>query len=176
VSNAIAAVQPVVRRSRAADEFSRECAELFGQAAQMFGVPPSVGQIYGLLYSSPEPLCFSEIFQRLKISKGSASQGLNLLRSLGAVGVAAPEGGNGRREYFSPELSLRKLLRVMLDKRVSPMAGRAPERLARLRHSIEGAEGKERRFLSSRVKQLDAWHRRLKAVVPVLVALLGPRS
>jgi hypothetical protein len=57
---------------------------------QIFGVPKSVGQIYGLLYASPEPLSFSDIVVRLGISKGSASQGLRLLRSLGAINVAEP--------------------------------------------------------------------------------------
>ena len=57
---------------------------------QIFGVPKSVGQIYGLLYASPLPLGFSDIVERLEISKGSASQGLQLLRSLGAVKLAEP--------------------------------------------------------------------------------------
>lgn len=55
---------------------------------QVFGVPKSVGQIFGLLYASPEPLVFSDIVVRLEISKGSTSQGLQLLPSLGAINVA----------------------------------------------------------------------------------------
>jgi DNA-binding transcriptional ArsR family regulator len=176
VSTAIKAVQPVVPRSLAADEFSRECVEFFGEAMQLFGFSPSVGEIYGLLYASQEPLSFSDIFERLDISKGSASQGLNLLRSLGAVHTVAPVDANGRREYFSPELSLRKLLRVVLDERVSPLAGKSAGRLARLRQLADGAGGRERKFRLGRVQQLETWRRRLKAVVPVLGTLLGPKT
>jgi hypothetical protein len=69
-------------------DFQNECATFFSEVVQVFGVPKSVGQIYGLLYASPEPLSFSDIVERLEISKGSASQGLQLLRSLGAIKVA----------------------------------------------------------------------------------------
>ena len=54
--------------------FARECAQFFEETVRLFGVPPSVGQIYGLLYASPEPLSFTDIVERLEISKGSASQ------------------------------------------------------------------------------------------------------
>ena len=156
MSTAIKAVQPVVPRSPVADEFSRECVEFFGGAVQLFGlVPPSVGQIYGLLYASPEPLSFSNIFERLGVSKGSASQGLNLLRSLGAVHTVAPIDTNGRREFPPPELSLRRLLRGILDERVSPLAGKSAGRLARLRQLADGAGGKERKFRLGRVQQLE---------------------
>jgi DNA-binding transcriptional ArsR family regulator len=60
----------------------------FSEVVQVFGVPKSVVQIYGLLYATPDPLSFSDIVERLDISKGSASQGLQFLRSLGAVNVA----------------------------------------------------------------------------------------
>lgn len=166
----------VSSRPNAIDEFCCESVEFFGEAAQLFGVPPSVGQIYGLLYSSQTPLSFSDIFERLNISKGSASQGLNLLRSFGAVYTVAPVEPNGRREYFSPELSLRKLLRGVMEERVNPLAGKSARRLTRLREFVEGAEGKERKFRLGRVQQLEIWRRRLKTVVPVLIALFGPKS
>jgi DNA-binding transcriptional regulator GbsR (MarR family) len=158
------------------DAFARECVAFFGEAVQIFGVPPSVGQIYGLLYASDTPLSFSDIFGRLAISKGSASQGLNLLRSLGAVHSVVPVATNGHREYFSPELSLRKLLRGVLDERVGPLAGKYVERLDRLRAVVEVSAGKERRFRLNRVQQLETWRRRLRGVMPLLVTLLGPKS
>jgi DNA-binding transcriptional regulator GbsR (MarR family) len=177
VSTASNAVQAIVQRSPGADEFSRACVGFFSEAVQLFGlVPPSVGQIYGLLYASPEPLSFSDIFEQLDISKGSASQGLNLLRSVGAVYTVAPVDANGRREYFSPELSLRKLLRGVLDERVSPLAGKSAGRLAHLRELADGARGRERKFRLSRAQQLEIWRRRLKTVVPVLGTLLGSRA
>lgn len=84
----------VVRTHR---EFERECVEFFAEIVQLFGVPKSVGQIYGVLYASPVPLSFSDIVEELEISKGSASQGLQLLRSLGAINEAKSDEQRAKR-------------------------------------------------------------------------------
>jgi DNA-binding transcriptional regulator GbsR (MarR family) len=153
-------------------EFSRECVKFFGEIVQIFGVPPSVGQIFGLLYASPEPLSFSDLVERLEISKGSASQGLQLLRNLGAV--HAVENSEGRREYFEPELSLRQLVSGVLRERIAPMAAAGGDRLERLRKLAE-QDGQADDFCLDRVEQLETWRRRLRTVLPVLTTLLGPK-
>lgn len=162
--------------TRAHRDFERECVELFTEVVQVFGVPKSVGQIYGSLFSSPEPLSFSDIVERLEISKGSASHGLQLLRSLGAINVAenstrASGADASRRDYYEPELSLRKLMSGVLQERVTPLAAIGTERLMRLRALAEGND-----FHLDRAKQLETWRRRLRTVLPVLSALLGPKS
>ena len=221
--------------------------ELFADIVSALGIPKSIGQIYGLLYASATPLSFSDIIERLEISKGSVSQGLQLLRSLGAINVADPklkalsdkrEAGFGeakgeglraksqersgkagaggrmpvagggrahsaplapsplplasgssplaltplplasdasRREYFEPELSLRKLVAGVLRERVTPFATASTERLARLRELADRENGTGKHYLD-RVKQLESWRRRLKTVLPVLGALLGPKN
>lgn len=187
--------------------------EFFAEVVQHFGVPKSVGQIYGLLYASPVPLSFSDIVERLEMSKGSASQGLQLLRSLGAINVADAKSqaqsmrseipsvrkqSTGvspmalgslpfshsaslsvadapRREYFEPELSLRKLMSGVLQKQLAPLATTSATRLTRLRELAEQVtEGND--FYLDQAKQLNIWRKRLKTVLPVLSALLGSRS
>jgi hypothetical protein len=162
-------------------------------------VPKSVGQIYGLLYASPEPLSFSDIVEQLEISKDSASQGLQLLRSLGAIktvdkqppasslqppALAASKlgtsvGGSSanalRRDYYEPELGLRKLVSGVLQERVSPLATAGVERLSRLRELAE-RDGEGSDFRLDRVKQLETWRRRLRTVLPMLTVLLGPKN
>lgn len=181
----------------------------FSGVVQVFGVPKSVGQIYGLLYGTPEPLSFSDIVERLEISKGSASQGLQLLRSLGAVKVAegkqneesdrletagavAPGllpnadhspypfhlhphsvGESPRRVAYEPELSLRKLVSGVMQERISPLAAAGTDRLGFLRE-LARTDGEAGDFYLDRVRQLESWRRRLRAVLPVLTMLLGP--
>ena len=174
--------------TRTQKAFQAECVELFGEVLQLFGVPKSVGQIYGLLYASPVPLCFSDIVEQLNISKGSVSQGLQLLRSLGAIRLLEQADVRNsahllvslpviatRRDYFEPELSLRKLMSGVLRERLMPLATTGSGHLARLRELAE-RDGSRGRFYLDRVKQLETWRRRLKAVLPVLTALLGPKS
>ena len=161
-------------------------------------MPKSVGQIYGLLYASPEPLGFSDIVVRLEISKGSASQGLQLLRSLGAIRLADglddrehshshlhfpphshsdshSQANASRRAAYEPELSLRKLVSGVLQERITPLAVAGADRLARLRELAE-QDGEGNDFYLDRAKQLNAWRRRLKTVLPMLSMLLGPKG
>jgi HTH-type transcriptional regulator, glycine betaine synthesis regulator len=148
-------------------EFARECVEFFAEVVQVLGVPRSVGQIYGLLFASPDPLSFTDIVERLAISKGSASQGLQLLRSLGAVqGVSTAE---DRRELFVPELGLRKLVGGVLREKVEPLVNDGGARLRRLREHARGQRGTPAgKFCLERVEQLETWRRQMGLLLPVL--------
>jgi hypothetical protein len=79
----------------------------------------------------------------------------------------------GRRDYYEPELSLRKLVSGVLRERVTPLTAAGAERLVRMRALAERG-GAENEFYLDRAKQLGTWQRRLKTVLPVLGALLGP--
>jgi hypothetical protein len=65
--------------------FDRQVVDFFVSAADLLGVPKSVAAIYGIVFASPEPLSFADIEARLDISKGSISQGLRVLREVGAL-------------------------------------------------------------------------------------------
>jgi len=155
---------------------------LFGEVVLVLGVPRSVGQIYGLLFASRQPLSFSDIVERIKISKGSVSQGLHLLRTLGAVKLLPrPDGRSGERvggaarDYYEPELSLRKLVRGVLQEQIGPMAMVGADHFTRLRRLVE-ADAERNVFLRERVSQLEAWRKRFETALPVLDVLLGPRK
>src|SRR4051812_20709987 len=90
----------------------------FADLAGAFGFPRSYGQIYGLLYASARPLSFTDIQERLKLSKGSVSQGLKTLRDAKAIRPA--EGADWRREHFAPETELRQLLAGFMADAVLP--------------------------------------------------------
>jgi hypothetical protein len=173
----------------ASPAFEQECVLFFEEIVQLFGVPKSVGQIYGVLYASPDPLSFSDIVDRLNISKGSASQGLQLLRSLGAIleaDSAAPSTSNlngsgtsgmhrGTRVVYAPELSLRQLVTGVLRERIAPIATTGADRLMRLKALAEEAPGNTKFYLG-RAKQLETWRKRLTTVLPLLTVLLGPKK
>jgi HTH-type transcriptional regulator, glycine betaine synthesis regulator len=117
-------------------EFESECIHLFSEIVQVLGVPRSVGQIYGLLFASSQPLSFSDFLDWLEISKGSVSQGLHLLRSLGAIKqlpLADEQTSGTARSYYGPELGLRKLMSGVLRKRIAPIAASGADRFVRLR-------------------------------------------
>lgn len=68
--------------------FEEALVGFFVEAADLLGAPKSVAAIYAICFASPQPLSFSEINERLEISSGSISQGLRVLREIGALKVA----------------------------------------------------------------------------------------
>lgn len=82
--------------------FEEAVIAFFLDSATLLGIPKSVAAIYGICFASPEPLSFSDINDRLDISSGSISQGLRILKEVGALKVAetgrAVERSNGRAD------------------------------------------------------------------------------
>jgi HTH-type transcriptional regulator, glycine betaine synthesis regulator len=149
---------------------------------QLFGVPKSVGQIYGILYASPEPVGFPEIVERLGISKGSASQGIQLLKSLGAIveanfytSTSALNSTRTVRVVYEPELSLRQLVTGVLRERIAPMARPGAEHIKRLKELAKSAP-EHTKFYLERTKQLETWRKRFTTILPLLTAVLGPKK
>lgn len=176
--------------------FERECVEFFADVVGVLGVPRSMGQIYGLLFSSPRPLSFTDITERLEISRGSASQGLKALRELGAIrGVEigdrdSESGGslpsdvrtsgaarNGARgELYEPEKGLRKLVTGVLREKVDPLVTDGAARLKTLREHAQAAPDEAgRKFSLERVKQIESWRGQLRLLLPLLKTILGPK-
>lgn len=154
--------------------FQTECVELFAGLAQLIGLPRSIGQIYGLLYGSARPLSFTDIVAQLRISKGSASQGLRALREVG--GILPSPAVNGRREHFVPETELRKLIAGFLDGSIQPHLKGGAKRLEgfKARHAVALAtQGGEGRLLLERLVKLQNWHRKGAAVLPIMAKLIG---
>ena len=99
----------------------RQISELFISATEVMGMPRSIGEIYGLLFSAPRPLTFQEVTDQLGLSKGSVSQGLKSLQGVGAVRKTYVAGD--RRDYFEPETELRNLVAGLLRDRIHPHLG-----------------------------------------------------
>lgn len=150
--------------------------DLFVRLADGLGLPKSVGEIYGLLYASADPLAFQDIIDRLKISKGSASQGLRLLRTTGAIkSVYVP--GN-RSDHFVPETELRALVTGFLREKVQPHLESGAARIEALQELVKSQIAGARdpaaaKVLRGRVDKLNTWHRKGKAVVPLVTKFFG---
>ena len=153
------------------NEAEQEIITLIVGAVQTLGLPKSLGEIYGLLYLSPEPLSMDDIMKRLRISLGSASQGLKQLRTFHAVRVVYKPGQ--RRDYYEPETELRKLLANILSEQLQPRLDAGHERLQRLRQRLsEQSDGPRHDHLRQRVDKLSRWHDNASQLVPLLSTLI----
>lgn len=155
----------------------------FLDAAEILGVPKSVAAIYGLCFASPEPLSFADINERLNISQGSISQGLRVLREVGALRLVAaaaqPAAGNGgavtsarRVERFTPDLELRKLASRWLEQRLERQLKAGKSRLQAMKDAVPADRPGAAKELKARLKYLESWHVQSRALVPLIKTFL----
>ncbi|MCX7817596.1 MAG: hypothetical protein N2652_00010 [Kiritimatiellae bacterium] len=160
------AVSPVAQLERV----EREVVDLFVRLAEVAGLPRSVGEIYGCLFICADPLPMDGLMSRLNLSKGAVSQGLRLLRSFGAVRTVYVPGD--RRDHFTAERELRKLVSGYLQEKVVPHLRSGDEGLKEIRALLTETNGGARKVLQERVAQLSRWHRRAEQMIPLLLRML----
>lgn len=148
----------------------REVVEFFVHLARYLSLPRSVGEIYGLLFATGGSLTLDGLVRSLGISKGSASQGLRLLRGVGAVRVSYLPGD--RKDYYEAEVELPALVRGFLRDQLSMRFNHADERLRRLRDAVDDPANGAPDGLPHRVERLVSWQKKAKRLVPLVSTFL----
>lgn len=150
----------------------QQVVDFFVDGVRVLGLPRSLGEIYGLLFISPDPLSLDDLVVKLGISKGSASQGLRTLRALGAVREAS--GNVDRRTYYEPAVELKRLAGGFIREQVRPHLDSGKTKLKRLNVTASmTTDPVEREFLEERIERLESWMKRGGQILPVLQKLLG---
>lgn len=72
--------------------------ERMGMIAQADGLPRIAGRLMGLMVLEAGPFSFSELEQRLKVSRGSISTNTRLLENMGVIERLSKSGE--RQDYF----------------------------------------------------------------------------
>ena len=145
--------------------FDAAVVDFFVDTAGLLGVPKSVAAIYGIVFASPKPLSFADIAARLDISKGSISQGLRILREIGAVKEISAE--VDRVELFTPDLELRKLIARFISSRLQAQLTAGQKRLAAILNHVPAGDLAHAELLRQRLKHLTGWHTKARALLPI---------
>ncbi|HEY1123896.1 MAG TPA: hypothetical protein VGE67_19920 [Haloferula sp.] len=146
--------------------------QVFVDGGKVLGLPRSIGEIYGLLFISPEPLSLDDLVERLGISKGSASQGLRALKGLGAVREIDMK--NSRRVHFQADIELKRLVGGFIREQVRPHLESGQSKVGKLHEmAAEESNADLREFYESRVSQLKYWMSKARVVLPLLQKVLG---
>ncbi|MEO7097997.1 MAG: transcriptional regulator [Luteolibacter sp.] len=154
------------------DPLERQIVAVFIDGVRVLGLPRSIGEIYGLLFISEVPLSLDDLVLRLHISKGSASQGLRMLKSLGAVREA--DGGAERRTYYEPAIELKRLVGGFIREQVRPHLESGKAKINRLAETAQEIDDTDRRkFLGERIGRLETWMSSSGKVLPILQKILG---
>ena len=147
-----------------------ESIDFFVRMMSMLGMPRSVGEIYGLLYFSPDPLPMDQIVNRLGISVGSASQGLKTLRALKAVRTSYVPGD--RRDHYLAETEFRRLFSNFIKEEIMPHMDSAKERIERMESSLPPLSKESEEFYKIRIEKLKRLTRAGGRLLPALAGLL----
>ncbi len=153
-------------------EFEAQVIDFFCDGVRILGLPKSIGEIYGLLYVSQEALSLDDLVKRLGISKGSASQGLKMLRELGAVKES--DASEGRKSYYEPDVELKQLVGGFIKEQVRPHLASGEGKLKNLKEMVAEMPGDTRAdFYAGRLERLGRWTKQAKVVLPLLQKFLG---
>ena len=87
----------------------------FGEMGSRWGINRTVGQIYALLFLSPDPLNADQITESLGISRSNTSMGLKELQSWRLVRLQHLPGD--RREYFSTPEDIVEIAMTLVEER-----------------------------------------------------------
>lgn len=87
----------------------------FGEMGSQWGINRTVGQIYALLYLSPEPLCAEEIVEALGISRSNVSISLRELQGWNLLLMRHRP--SDRRDFFTTPSDVWQILRILAEER-----------------------------------------------------------
>ena len=151
-------------------ELEVEAIDLFIGLIRLLGMPKSVGELYGLLFVAPAPLSMESLMDRLQMSKGSASQGLKLLRSFGAVKTVYVAGA--RRDHYVAEFDLSRFASNFIKGELQPHLDSGLERIERMEQLIKQISPGERETAENRLARLRHWHEKGQSMLPWILKFL----
>jgi DNA-binding transcriptional regulator GbsR (MarR family) len=152
-------------------EFELESIDLFIHSVQVLGLPRSIGEIYGFLFAQPQPQPMEVLVKRLGMSVGSVSQGLKFLKNIGAVKISFHPGD--RREFFSAQTELRKLVVGVIKERIQPHLDNGEARIQLMLQSAKKLPAADRAVLQGRVEILKNWRWKATKALPFITRILG---
>ena len=154
----------------ALSELEVESIEMFIGFFKLIGLQKSVGEIYGLLFVSARALPMEEIIDRLGISLGAASQGLKVLRSVGAVKTVYTPGD--RRDHYAADLELSKFATAFIKEELQPRLDRALERIETMENLASELEPSQQARAAERLERLKHWLERGEKMLPWILKFL----
>ena len=151
-----------------------EFVEMCGGAAQGFGFPRSIGEIYGFLYLSANPVSAQRLVDELALSKASVSTGTRQLLALGFIRKVWQR--DQRRDHFAAEVEIWGLMSMTYERvikirahEVKRQLSMVQERLDAERHSMSD---EEYALMKERLDNLENFKSRAKKFMPLIEKLI----
>jgi len=157
----------VVSKNIETSAMERSVMDLCVRLCSLLGLPKSVGLIYGAVFVSPKPIEAGQICKKLKISRGSTSQGLRFLKELGAIRSSGLN--SNRAEHFEAEDHLRLALENFILKKITPAFEEIGREIGKLDNL---ALQPDQSVLATKLDALKRWHKHGKLLLPIVTGFL----
>ena len=151
-------------------ELETQSIDLFIGFVGLLGLPKSIGELYGLLFFSSQPLAMDDLMQRLSMSKGAASQGLKLLRSFGAIKTVYVPGS--RRDHYLAEIELSRFAAGFIKEELQPHLDHGLLRLQRMERLVSDLPSADQSGAVNRLARLQHWHEKSQEIIPWILKSL----
>ena len=159
---------------------SQEMVELGGRICKVMGIPRSIGQIFGLLYLSTQPLSLNQMSSTLGISKGSVSMGTRKLVSCHLIRKIWMPGD--RRDYYEAIEDLEHIIQVSYNSYIKPRIHYSKETLAMIEYKLNEdiksgvISSDKKEILKKRINALGVMYKRAFKFLPLIEKLIGKKS
>lgn len=151
-----------------------------GQLSDYLGFSKVMGQLYGALLLSPEPLCLDDLMDRLSVSKANVSMNMRTLEHMGMVRQVWVRGGSGRRKYYEAETDFWTIITNIISGREMRDVERALSvmdaniaRLAEAQASMPDEDARLSELYIERIKQIQALFRFAQLVITTILSRVG---
>jgi DNA-binding transcriptional regulator GbsR (MarR family) len=147
--------------------------EGMGKVSSFWGFSRAMGQIYGLLYLSSEPLTLDEIAQQLGMSKGNVSLNTRSTERWGLIKRSNKK--SDRKDYYEAEIDFWKVIKDILRERDKKEFDRAlqavSESLALVSQSKSLSPTGEAQFYRERLKHMQEFFNAIDRMAQAILAL-----
>jgi DNA-binding transcriptional regulator GbsR (MarR family) len=111
-----------------------------------------------------------DMIDRLGISLGAVSQGLKVLRSVGAVKSVYMPGD--RWDHYVADLELSKFATAFIQEELKPRLDQSLERIGTMQNLASEMEPEDRSAAGERLERLKHWLERGESMLPWLLKFL----
>lgn len=158
---------------RALEQAQRNLIQGVGRISAFWGLNKAMGELYGLLYLSPEPMSLDEMADALGISKASVSIHMRGLERIGMVHKVWKVGD--RRDYYEAEVDFWAIAKGIFRQREAREFDQAlnsvTESLKMVRAADEDADDAMVRFYLERLQHMQDFFRTLDTLVKAVLTL-----
>jgi HTH-type transcriptional regulator, glycine betaine synthesis regulator len=147
-------------------ELERDFITFWVQVSSLLGYPRSIGEIFGLIFISPDPLSADDIVAKLGMSRSGAGQGLKALQDIGAIKPVHQVAS--RKEHYQMQTDLGVLIKLLLNARILPKLEELAQQRATLDATVR-AQGPA--HLVQRFDKLDRWRGKTAPLLALLKSL-----